>query len=137
MADVSITPANVQHQSSATLKDAITGAVIDAGEPIYLDVAGLALLADASAVLTAAAVGIAVNSAGLGQPIRYQTGGELDLGTALTEGDPYWVSLVGGGISPTGDVDALNAYLTLLGVGNASGFLDMNVFASGSISATP
>lgn len=105
-ADVSITAANVAPSTNAQTTQAVAGATITAGQAVYLDsTTNTIKLADANnTVLTADAVGIAINGASSGQPIIYQTGGDITVGGTVTVGGVYLVSANAGGIAPVADL---------------------------------
>jgi hypothetical protein len=77
MADISITAANVaiSANTDTQAKQAVAGATITAGQPIYLDPtstpAGLATPAKTLTAVTSAVVGISLNGASSGQPVDY------------------------------------------------------------------
>lgn len=131
MADLTITAANVLKGTGAIISTANAGETITQGQPVYINSSDKeAYRADADASLAAAAaVGIALNSASNGQPIKYQTGGTITLGTG-TEGVVYCVSATAGGIAPVSDLTT-GDYVTILGVGNDASGLIMNLNATG------
>lgn len=134
MADLIPVEADVQHQAGATLLNGIAGAAITAGDPVYIDASDNNEVKVADANLSAAAaagVGIAVNSAAEGQPVQYQTSGDLDLGVTLAIGTIYTVS-PDGGIQPHGDL-ATGDFTCILGIGKTTALLNMNVFAGGVV----
>lgn len=121
MADLTITASEVQTGTGAVLRSYVCAAAITAGEPVALDTDGKAVLADASAEATAAAKGIAVNSAAIGQQVQVQESGDLTLGAtaAPASGTVYGVSATAGGIAPVADLLSTE-YTTVLGVGIGS-----------------
>ena len=83
MADFSITPANVVPDSDATIVDGVYGEAIDAGEWVYRDSSdsNKLKLADADALATAAAVGMASVSGASGVTGKMVTAGHVSTGT--------------------------------------------------------
>lgn len=133
MADLVITAANVAKGTGATTADGIAGASITAGQAVYLDSStNTVKLADADTAGATAgvAVGIALHAAASGQPIKYQTGGQITIGATVTVGRVYIVSSNAGGIAP--DADALTGwYKTILGVGITTAIIAMGIQVSG------
>lgn len=134
MADATVTAANVQPTSSTVAVQRTFGATVTAGQTVYEDATDNrhCKLADADdTAATAAAIGIALNGGSDGQPGNIATEGELDPGFTATEGVLYVVSATAGGIAPIADL-VTGDYVTILGVGNSDGNIDLSVFASGS-----
>jgi hypothetical protein len=121
MADLTITAANVVPESNAVLMQGTAGATITAGQALYIDATTNTLkLAQADGTAAeAAAVGIAVNGASSGQPVIYQTGGDLALGTG-TNAVVYVVSATAGGIAPNADITTTGHRKTILATGIGS-----------------
>ncbi len=128
MADVVVVAANVALDPaiSSDTGDLIAGEAITQGQPVRISAAdSKAYRAQSTTTVDdAAAVGIALNSASTGQPVRYATYGTMDLGVTLTDGAVYVVSETIGGIAPVADLTTGN-FLTLLGVGKSDGKLQM------------
>ena len=105
MADISITAANVQPGAGAVTNTLAAGTTITAGETVYVS-GGTLLLANADGTaLTANCVGIALNGGSTGQPITYQSGGDITIGGTLVVGGTYVVSGTNpGGVAPIADV---------------------------------
>jgi hypothetical protein len=131
MADLVITPANVLEGTQARKQTRTAGAVITQGDSVFVDTSGQmqAALKGVDAA-SAAAVGIALNSAESGQPVTFQSGGELDVGSTLVVGETYVVGAAAGGIAPVADVVS-SEFSTILGVATAAGVLKMGVLQSG------
>lgn len=129
MADITVTAANV-NRITGNLKRGVAAEAITAGQSVYINASGLVALADADAVLTAAAVGIAECNAAAGQNVNYLTGGTMDVGATLTVGTTYVVSTTAGGIAPIADL-ASGDFTTILGIASAAGVLNLNIWASG------
>jgi hypothetical protein len=132
MADISVTVASVQPGTGAQHTIGIAGATITAGQSVYLDSAtNTVKLADADASdAVAAAVGISQHAALSGQPIAYQTGGNMTFNAVLTAGKIYCVSATAGGIAPSADVTT-NWRTSILGVATSTTNLAMNLNISG------
>ena len=106
MADVTITAASVAPGANAVYRDGIAGATITAGQVCYVDATdGRVKLADANAsAATATAVGIAVNGASSGQPVRLVVeDDDFTVGGTVAKG-VYVLSGTAGGIAPVADL---------------------------------
>lgn len=109
MADLVITPANVQAGPRALKDQGIAGATITAGQTVYLDTSDMRMkLADANgSVAQAAVVGIALNGASNGQPITFvYDDDDFTPGATVTNGTFYVQSGNPGGIAPSADIVA-------------------------------
>ena len=134
MADIVQTPANVAAASGAPTKDGIAGATIVAGDVLYIDATDsnkLKLAIDTSEA-AAAAVGVALNGAANGQPIRYQTGGNINPGGTVAVGEVYNVSRNAGKFAPDADVLS-TVYRTTLGVGTTTSNVKLGIVVSGVV----
>ena len=126
MADLSLTSANVLAGANANPQYGTAGATITAGQAVYLNSSSQLIPADCnSSLATSQAVGIALNGASTGQPVRYQTGGTLGLGagiTGLAAGHVYVLSASAtlGHIAPVADLVPGN-FTTIIGVGGSDG----------------
>lgn len=134
MADLSITPANVEPGTTPTpnIGEATAGVAIDAGEALYLDPTdnNQAALADADASATARAKGVAITTSAAGQPVKYVRSGELILGAGVTtEGVVYVVSTTAGGIAPVADLGS-GDFVTVIGVGTGTDRLAVSIHDS-------
>jgi len=117
MADVTVTAADVVPGANAVYRDGIAGATVTAGQVCYVDATdGRVKLADANAsAATANAVGIAVNGASSGQPVRLVVeDDDFTVGGTVAKG-VYVLSATAGGIAPVGDVTT-GWYPVVLGV---------------------
>lgn len=131
MADLVITPANVLEGNQARKQSKTAGANITQGDSVYVDsVDQLQAALKAVDAASAAAVGIALNSAEAGQPCTFQSGGEIDVGATLVVGETYVVGAAAGGIAPVADVISTE-FSTILGIATAAGVLKMGVLQSG------
>jgi len=131
MTDLVVTAANVLEGTAARKQTGVAGATIAQGQAVYIDTAGqlqAALKGVDSA--SAAAVGVALSAAEAGQPVVYQSGGEIDVGATLAVGETYVVGAAAGGIAPVADVIATE-FTTVLGVATAAGVLKMGILQSG------
>lgn len=106
MADYSFTAANVTLSSGPQPVDYIAGATITAGQAVYLDTSDNRVkLADADAIATAAAIGVAAHGASTGQPLKvYGPGSVVAFGGGFTAGVAVYVSPTAGGLCPVADV---------------------------------
>lgn len=142
MADLVITAANVL-RTSGNVAHVTAGETITQGMLLYKkssDSEWYKAVADGTASPTdetagSEGLGIALNAAANGQPILIQTDGELAPGATATEGVVYVASpAAAGGIAPQSDLAAIdNDQVTIVGVGNAAGRINLNLFASGSV----
>jgi hypothetical protein len=72
MADIALTAADIRDASPVNMAikiNLIASVAITAGQAIYIESAGKAALADASAAGTAVCIGIALEAAAIGQPV--------------------------------------------------------------------
>lgn len=133
MADLSITPANVAPQANATKDRGTAGATITAGQVVAYDPqVGKLKLADSNSEQNSLRRprGIALHGASDGQPLEYQTGGDLNLGATLVVGTTYLLSETPGGIQPTTDL-ATGEYVTVLGTAKTAALLQMGLNVTG------
>ncbi|MEM6280579.1 MAG: hypothetical protein AAF787_00180 [Chloroflexota bacterium] len=131
MAALSITAANVLPGTGAINVQRTGGTTLTAGVPAYADSTDsfeLKPAANTSATL-AAVVGIILQGVGDGQPVLVQIDGTID-GVGATEGVVYVLGAAGE-IVPVADLVATN-FVTLIGVGNADGGIDLSIKATGS-----
>lgn len=132
MVDLTITAANVNKGASARTREIPAGVTITPGQVVYENSADgfEAALADASAAATARCAGIALTGGYDNGTMIVQYSGTVD-GMGATEGVVYVVSATAGGIAPVADLTT-GDYVTILGVGNSNGGIDMSLFVSGS-----
>lgn len=131
MVDLTVTPANVDAGTDGRIGNGIAGEAIDAGEVIYLDrTTNTYLLADADAVASAKAAGVAVSSAAAGQVVAFQEDGTYTAGATTAQGTPYFVSTTAGGIAPFADLASAD-YVTLLGFGVTGNKIRLAINATG------
>lgn len=134
MADLSITAANVANLSGrGSQTTGVAGGTITAGMPVYLNTANAVIAAANTSAVLGAAVGIALNGASSGQPVTYQTRGNINLGATLAVGKVYVLSAAGL-ISPVDDVTTAD-FVTVLGVGVTASNMKIGIVASGVAAA--
>lgn len=123
----SVAPAN----ASTTIVRATAGAAVSAGQAVYADPAANFTIKPAQATNQAQAtnvVGIALDSAAVGQPVAYASAGDVQFNnTPLTPAAVYVLSAANaGGIAPTSDLVTGN-YATLLGIAAGANVLRLGV----------
>jgi|SRR5579859_1361706 len=141
MADIALTAGSIIPASNAVIARGTAGGSVIAGYAVYADAANSNQIkpATTAGTATAAVVGIAVNAASPGQPVDYQTSGDLAFGSnsGLASGTVCVLSpTVGGGhIAPTPDLAASHgtAYATLIGIATGPANLRLAITASGSV----
>lgn len=121
MADVTITNSDVLPSASAKLDySSVGGETFSAGAWVYSDDGELFLAdADASAVDSTKSVvfGMAVTDCLIiGAPVVVATDGEVDVGSAVSQGAPYALSGTAGKMCDIGDL-AANDWVTYLATG--------------------
>lgn len=131
MTDLAITAAQVQPGTTdASFAQGTAGATITAGQTVYLDSSsGTYKPANATtSAATAAVVGVALNGASSGQPLKIQVGGTLTLGAgaAPAVGTVYCQSTNNGGIAPAVDL-ATGMRTSILGVGGAANTIILKI----------
>lgn len=132
MADLTITAANVNKGTGARVREIPAGATITPGQAVYENSAdGFAgALADADVSASARCAGIALTGGYDNGTMLIQYDGTID-GMGATEGVVYVVSATAGGVAPVADLTT-GDYVTVLGVGNSNGGIDMTLFVSGA-----
>lgn len=133
MADITITATGVVAETDAIVVDGTAGGTITAGMPLYIDSANNNVLKPADGNVTAAeaaVVGIALHGASSGQPIKYQTRGQIKINATLTVGQIYVLSTNAGNIAPVSDLTT-GTYTTIIGVAIDADSFKLNIFASG------
>jgi hypothetical protein len=132
MADISIT-GPVVPDSLANCVTVFAAVAVAAGKVCYINSSGLAALADSDlSAAGAEAVGIAVNTAGIGEPVTIAKNGTTitQAGTTFTKGLVYFVSNVAGGIAPQADIGAAD-YVTSLGIASSTSALKIQIQIGG------
>jgi hypothetical protein len=122
MADLTITVANVASGTGAQTSDGTAGGSITQGDAVYQDATDSNKWKRADANLSAAAstaIGIALNAAEAGQPVRIQVGGEMNVGATLAVGTIYVLSATAGKIAPSTDLTT-GWYTFVIGIGKSA-----------------
>ena len=135
MADVSITAANVIAGSNAQQASGISGVAITAGQSLAYDSSTVSVkLSDVNSASAwqRTPIGIALNTAAAGQPIVYQTGGDITIGGTLVAGTAYYASGTPGGVRPQAD-NITGDYPALLGIATSTTVLRIGINAPGVI----
>jgi hypothetical protein len=131
MADISITAANVVAGTGAKTMPGTAGGTITAGMSVYRHTDGKFLPAEHDdTAVKAAAVGIALNSASVNQPLVVQTDGPVAMGTVFTIGQIIVVGAAGGAIAPSADPGVAD-FVTIMGVATSTSVLQLKINASG------
>lgn len=136
MASLTITAADVLPGSNAKTVNGTAGATITAGQVVYLDEAttGEWLLADADSATVAARgsgkIGIALNGAADGQPLKVQTDGDITIGATMTAGLDYYLSPTPGEIGVYADVLS-GDYVTRVGMAKSTTVMSLDFYYSG------
>lgn len=129
MVDLTVTAANVVKGTDAVVQRGVAGATITAGQPLYKDATASDTLKVADTDVSAAAsrvVGIALHAASTGQPIEYQTDGEITIGATMTVGEIYVLSGTAGGIAPRADLATLD-YTSIIGIAKTAAILSLKL----------
>lgn len=130
--DISVTAASVLAGTDATFATGVSGATITAGQPVYIDTSDSNKLkacdCDASDLASTVA-GIALHAALAGQPLKYQTGGNLTFNAVLTTGKCFISSATAGGIAPIADLTT-GWRTSILGVATSTTNLKMSILNS-------
>jgi hypothetical protein len=134
MAALTQTAANVVSGSGTVRKTTgVAGGTITAGMPVYKDLTDTSKLkaARANAAVTAVCAGIALTGSASGQPIVYQSTGNINLGATLAVGETYVVSdAVAGQIVPIGDLGS-GDFVCILGVATSTSILALDIHVAG------
>ncbi len=133
MTDLSVTPGSVLAGSNSQQERGFAGAAIAAGQAVYKDAAsGEFLLADSNSGTAAARTpyGIALNTAGDGQPLVVHKSGDLTIGATLVAGTTYYLSDTPGGICPLADVGS-GEYACIIGIAKSTSVLAVAIQPSG------
>lgn len=133
MAELSITAANVVRGSNAVVQDGMAGETITAGMLVYRAADGLIMKVDADSATALARTprGVALNGASLGQPIDYQSSGDITIGATLIPGLTYYASgATAGSICVLADVGATE-YLCVVGIALSATVLRLGFLQSG------
>ncbi|MDB5620512.1 hypothetical protein [Tardiphaga sp.] len=131
MVDLTITATNVLAGGNATTETGKAGVAITAGQVVYKEAAtGTFKLADCDSATAEVKVpyGIALNGAGVGQPVVVATGGDVTLGAVLTAGLPVYLSETPGGMRLTPDT---GDYVAMLGIAKTTSILAIRIIIPG------
>lgn len=130
MVDVVITAANVLRVNGNTQRKN-AGVAITAGDAVYVDGNGVLQLCEKDqTAVEAACAGIALNDAGVGQPVTYAVSGDVNFGAVLTAGRVYIVGAAPGAIAPVADIVATN-FATVVGIAISTSVLRLALMPSG------
>jgi hypothetical protein len=106
--DLAITAGSLIPSTSAVMRDGVAGVAITAGQLVYKDTADNKLkLADANgaSALIRTPIGLASNTAGIGQNVRYIISDpDLTIGGTVSNGAAYVLSATAGGVAPIADL---------------------------------
>jgi hypothetical protein len=133
MADLSQTAANVSLTDSAGVVTRLVqyGETVSQGMPVYKKTSDSKYWkADADAVDTASADGIALTPGAANEYGIIIESGLVDIGATLTVGATYVVSTTAGAIAPIADL-ASGDFTTILGVATTAGKLLLDIYESG------
>lgn len=132
MADITITPANLHPSTQAQLQRGVASVAITAGQVVCQNADQTIALADANGPPpTNIPVGVAVCSAGIGQPVNYASiDPDMTIGATVVGGTVYVLSGNPGGICTQTDL-AAGMFTSIIGVGSGATKLWVNVLASG------
>ena len=136
MADYSVTSANVEVRSGATVSSGTAGEALTPGEALYLKASdGKLYKADNAASASAECVGIAVTEAAASNICYYVSAGPMDIGAATAVGDTIIVSATAGGLGVETELAADDYYTVIGHTIDASGGVYVNIYASGAVHA--
>jgi hypothetical protein len=131
MTDISITAANVKPGSGAVVADGTAGATITQGQPVYADATTSKLkLSGAATAGAKTCIGISLNAASDGQPMKYQKSGDITIGGTLVAGTIYAVSATAGAIAPLADITTGDDVI-VLGVAKSTTVLTLDIQVPG------
>lgn len=129
MTDISITAANVVAGGNAAKESGVAGETVAAGKAVYRASATRKwMLADSNSGTAEArrAVGIALNTASLNQPLTVQKAGDITIGATVTAGTAYYLSDAPGGICPLADVGSGES-VCLLGLAKSTTVIAIDI----------
>lgn len=128
MAALSITASEVQSGTTVKRTRAAAAVAVVAGQAVYRDpgTGGFKLAQCDGNADEAHLVGVAVNTAALGQTLEVQTEGDLFLGAtaAPTVGQIYCLGTTAGTLVPYSDL-ATGNYVHIVGVGKTGNYLSL------------
>lgn len=132
MVDLVITATSVVAGGNAKDITHPAGATITAGQVVYRDSAGVLQLADCDSATAAARspLGIALNGAATGQPVKVLKSGNVTIGATVTQGVAYYLSPTAGGICPVADILS-GDYPVILGFATSASVINVNIVEAG------
>lgn len=133
MADLTVTAATCVPVAGSLIGWGTAGATITAGKAIYLEAStNTWKLADnnSGTAEVRQATAIALTGSSAGQPLAYQTSGELTLGATMTAGVAYYLSDTAGGICPVADLGS-GEYPCLIGIASSTTVIKLGFNYSG------
>lgn len=133
MADVSKTPANLRVVSDVQGRRVLFGESVSPGDTIYLKTSDRKYYKAINTSLensTCKGIAIGYGGADTYGYIVSEPGSVVNVGATLTQGTIYVVSSTAGGMAPEADIGS-GEYVTILGVGDSSGQLQLNIVATG------
>lgn len=129
--DLSLTAGSVVADEGFVFVDGTAGETVTAGQVVYLkasDTRYWKAHCETSAA-TASAVGILLNGASAGQPVRVMTAGTITIGATVAVGKPYYLSTAGL-IAPVDDLASAD-YVTHLGIATSTTKIALRIQVSG------
>lgn len=131
MADITVTPANVQPTTTTLYRTMTAGGTITAGMVLYENSSGNAVAAQANSATTDDIVGVALGGASSGQKVTVAIGGDINPGGTAVVGMVYCLSAgAAGGIAPYADLVSTN-YVSFLGVGTTASNIKLGILNGG------
>lgn len=131
MADITVTPANVQPATTTLFKTLTAGGTITAGQVVYENASGQAVAAQANSANTDDILGVALGGASSGQKVTVAIGGDINPGGTVVVGMAYCLSAAAaGGIAPYADLVSTN-FVSFLGIGTTASNIKLGILNSG------
>jgi hypothetical protein len=133
MADLSITAAQVDTDTTGQVETLIASVAVTAGQAVYKTNGSQAALADNDVdAATAKVYGVAVCDAAAGQSVTVQRTGSptIGAGASITAGALYVLSSTAGGIAPEADLGT-NDYVSIIGVGTSDNKIRLAIANTG------
>lgn len=134
--DLSITVANVLPGSGATIASGFAGGTITRGDTVRVGPDDT-LVRRASnngfaTPLEDEVAGIALNDASSGQPVDYQTDGQITIGGTMIVGETYFIDADPGHLIPLQDVVELDSLVSKVGMAISASILELDIYNSGA-----
>jgi hypothetical protein len=139
MADIALNAGSIVPGANAVISRGTAAGSVVAGNAVIANAGGSIQVATTQSAGSAAVIGLAVNAASPGQPVDYQTSGDLAFGSnsGLAPGTVVMLSpTVGGGrIAPTTDLASSHgtAQVTLIGVATSPANLRLAITPAGTV----